>query len=141
MPDRPSCGFCGKRADEVAHLVSGPAAAPHICDECVGLCAGILAGEAAADGGSGLFAFVPREARGEGGITDAHGGHVVVLTRTDDGFVAYSPDLPECRGAAADGAQALDTARRALHHRIADLRADGEVVPARTEAVVIAVQE
>lgn len=35
-----SCSFCMKGADEVKKLIAGPTC--HICDECVGLCYGIL---------------------------------------------------------------------------------------------------
>jgi ATP-dependent protease Clp ATPase subunit len=35
------CDFCGKAADEVGHLIAGPKA--FICDECVDLCAFIVA--------------------------------------------------------------------------------------------------
>lgn len=46
------CGFCGKQARKVRHLVAGESAAaagsklgqgPRICDECLGLCEEILA--------------------------------------------------------------------------------------------------
>ncbi|ASW54375.1 ClpX C4-type zinc finger protein [Plantactinospora sp. KBS50] len=36
------CSFCGKRQQEVAHLIAGPG--PMICDECVQLCNDVLAG-------------------------------------------------------------------------------------------------
>jgi hypothetical protein len=37
------CSFCGKSKDAVAKLIAGPAV--YICDECIALCNGILAGE------------------------------------------------------------------------------------------------
>ncbi len=37
----PLCAFCGKPADAVKHLVAGRGAM--ICDECVAICAGVLA--------------------------------------------------------------------------------------------------
>ena len=37
------CSFCGKGQDEVEKLVAGPGV--YICDECIGLCNGILADE------------------------------------------------------------------------------------------------
>jgi hypothetical protein len=42
------CAFCGKRQDEVRNLVQGPGDVT-ICDECVGLCAEIVASEASRD--------------------------------------------------------------------------------------------
>ena len=39
--DVPKCSFCGKRHDEVNKLIAGPDV--NICDECVGLCAEIVA--------------------------------------------------------------------------------------------------
>jgi hypothetical protein len=41
-----SCSFCGKDKHRVAKLIAGPGV--YICDECVGLCDDILAGEAKA---------------------------------------------------------------------------------------------
>ena len=38
-----SCSFCGKSKDIVSKLIAGPGV--YICDECVGLCDEILAGE------------------------------------------------------------------------------------------------
>lgn len=38
-----SCGFCGKRQDEVQKLVAGPTVL--ICDECITLCFSILMAE------------------------------------------------------------------------------------------------
>ena len=38
-----SCSFCGKSQDRVAKLIAGPGV--YICNECVGLCDDILAGE------------------------------------------------------------------------------------------------
>ena len=35
-----SCSFCGKARKEVGKLIAGPSV--HICNECVGLCAGIV---------------------------------------------------------------------------------------------------
>lgn len=37
------CSFCGKTKDEVRRLIAGPAV--FICDECVGLCEQVLAGD------------------------------------------------------------------------------------------------
>jgi ATP-dependent Clp protease ATP-binding subunit ClpX len=41
-----SCSFCGKDKEQVSKLIAGPGV--YICDECVGLCDDILAGEAKA---------------------------------------------------------------------------------------------
>jgi ATP-dependent Clp protease ATP-binding subunit ClpX len=38
-----SCSFCGKSQERVAKLIAGPGV--YICNECVGLCDDILAGE------------------------------------------------------------------------------------------------
>jgi hypothetical protein len=40
---QPYCSFCGKGKDEVKTMVQGPAV--YICDECVVVCQGIIAGE------------------------------------------------------------------------------------------------
>jgi ATP-dependent Clp protease ATP-binding subunit ClpX len=45
LPPPMPCSFCGKTRREVKKLLHGPKAA--ICDECVGLCAEIIAEEAA----------------------------------------------------------------------------------------------
>jgi ATP-dependent Clp protease ATP-binding subunit ClpX len=37
------CSFCGKRRSEVASIVAGPTPAVAICNECVALCAEIIA--------------------------------------------------------------------------------------------------
>ena len=37
------CSFCGKRGDEVAAIVAGPSPNVAICNECVDLCADIIA--------------------------------------------------------------------------------------------------
>lgn len=37
------CSFCGKPGDEVAAIVCGPSTDTAICDECVELCAEIVA--------------------------------------------------------------------------------------------------
>jgi ATP-dependent Clp protease ATP-binding subunit ClpX len=37
------CSFCGKRGDEVRAMVAGPSPHIAICNECVGLCAEIMA--------------------------------------------------------------------------------------------------
>ena len=39
-----SCSFCGKSQERVEKLIAGPGV--YICNECVGLCDDILAGEA-----------------------------------------------------------------------------------------------
>jgi len=44
----PSCSFCGKRHDEVNKLIAGPDV--NICDECVNLCAEIVAEDRAKKG-------------------------------------------------------------------------------------------
>jgi ATP-dependent protease Clp ATPase subunit len=40
--DDTECSFCGKTEPHVQWLVGGPKAKTFICDECVGLCQGIL---------------------------------------------------------------------------------------------------
>jgi ATP-dependent Clp protease ATP-binding subunit ClpX len=40
-PEIPTCSFCGKRQDEAAKLIAGPDV--NICDECVNLCADLIA--------------------------------------------------------------------------------------------------
>ncbi len=54
--DVPTCSFCGKRHDEVNKLIAGPDV--NICDECVNLCAEIVA-EDRARKGSGPTMKVP----------------------------------------------------------------------------------
>jgi len=49
--DIPQCSFCGKRHDEVNKLIAGPDV--NICDECVNLCAEIVAEDRARKGGGG----------------------------------------------------------------------------------------
>jgi ATP-dependent Clp protease ATP-binding subunit ClpX len=46
--DVPTCSFCGKRHDEVRKLIAGPDV--NICDECVSLCADIVAEDKARRG-------------------------------------------------------------------------------------------
>ncbi|MFO7973968.1 MAG: ATP-dependent Clp protease ATP-binding subunit ClpX [Candidatus Hydrogenedentota bacterium] len=46
--DVPTCSFCGKRHDEVGKLIAGPEV--NICDECVQLCAEIVAEDRARKG-------------------------------------------------------------------------------------------
>jgi len=46
--DVPTCSFCGKRHDEVNKLIAGPDV--NICDECVNLCAEIVAEDRARKG-------------------------------------------------------------------------------------------
>jgi len=41
------CNFCGKRHDQAALMLTSPTRAFSICDECLGLCSGILAEDAA----------------------------------------------------------------------------------------------
>ncbi len=43
------CSFCGKRATEVDRIIAGPAPAVAICNECVELCAEIVAEERAGE--------------------------------------------------------------------------------------------
>ncbi|MBD9201651.1 MAG: ATP-dependent Clp protease ATP-binding subunit ClpX [Eubacterium ventriosum] len=43
-----SCSFCGKTEDQVRRLIAGPDGA-FICDECVGICAGIIEEEVYGD--------------------------------------------------------------------------------------------
>ncbi len=43
--DSVRCSFCGKPRSEVASIVSGPTPAIAICNECVELCADIIAEE------------------------------------------------------------------------------------------------
>ncbi|MCR4762726.1 MAG: ClpX C4-type zinc finger protein [Lachnospiraceae bacterium] len=45
LGDAVTCSFCGKKRDEVKHMVSAPSGAC-ICDECVSLCRDIFAGRA-----------------------------------------------------------------------------------------------
>lgn len=54
-----SCAFCGKSQREVEKLIAGPNV--FICDECVGLCDQILAGELSREHGR---ATSPESARG-----------------------------------------------------------------------------
>jgi ClpX C4-type zinc finger len=42
-PDDLRCSFCGKPQSAVGSLITGPTPAVAICDECVGLCAEIIA--------------------------------------------------------------------------------------------------
>jgi ATP-dependent Clp protease ATP-binding subunit ClpX len=44
LPERMHCSFCGKSQVEVEKLIAGPWT--FICNECVGLCDRIIAGEA-----------------------------------------------------------------------------------------------
>lgn len=43
------CSFCGKRGTQVDRLIAGPTPAVAICNECVSLCAEIIAEERAGD--------------------------------------------------------------------------------------------
>jgi ATP-dependent Clp protease ATP-binding subunit ClpX len=43
LPKTLHCSFCGKSQHKVKALIAGPGC--FICDECVGLCSGILAGQ------------------------------------------------------------------------------------------------
>jgi hypothetical protein len=43
------CSFCGKRGTDVGKLIAGPTPAVAICNECVALCAEIIAEERAGD--------------------------------------------------------------------------------------------
>ena len=43
------CSFCGKRGTEVDKLIAGPTPAVAICNECVTLCAEIIAEEGAGE--------------------------------------------------------------------------------------------
>ena len=46
------CSFCGRRATEVGKVIAGPTPAVAICNECVALCADILAKERGTPGPS-----------------------------------------------------------------------------------------
>jgi ATP-dependent Clp protease ATP-binding subunit ClpX len=43
------CSFCGKRGTDVGKLIAGPTPAVAICNECVALCADIIAEERAGE--------------------------------------------------------------------------------------------
>jgi ATP-dependent Clp protease ATP-binding subunit ClpX len=61
--DVPTCSFCGKRHDEVNKLIAGPDV--NICDECVNLCAEIVAEDRARKTTSpSLRVPAPREIKG-----------------------------------------------------------------------------
>ena len=49
LPKTLHCSFCGKSQHKVAKLIAGPGC--FICDECVGLCQGILDGKPVRDQG------------------------------------------------------------------------------------------
>jgi ATP-dependent Clp protease ATP-binding subunit ClpX len=53
----PRCSFCGKGADQVRKLITGPSV--HICDECVGMCNEILADEGRKQPETGSEAALP----------------------------------------------------------------------------------
>ena len=55
----PRCSFCGKSAEQVLKLITGPSV--HICNECVGMCNEILAdeGRKQAAGAQGAEAALP----------------------------------------------------------------------------------
>lgn len=61
----PSCSFCGKNRRDVKGPVAGREA--RICDECVGLCGGILAEEAQRERCADVAAGVPDHARAAAG--------------------------------------------------------------------------
>jgi hypothetical protein len=44
------CSFCGKRGTEVGKIIAGPTPAVAICNECVDLCAEMIAEEGGAPG-------------------------------------------------------------------------------------------
>jgi ATP-dependent Clp protease ATP-binding subunit ClpX len=44
------CSFCGKRGTEVAKMVAGSTPSVAICNECVALCAEIIAEERGSEG-------------------------------------------------------------------------------------------
>lgn len=48
-PPRVTCSFCGKGADQVAKIITGPGV--HICNECVFMCNNIMVEELARDAG------------------------------------------------------------------------------------------
>lgn len=52
-----SCSFCGKEQREVRKLIAGPSV--HICDACVTLCSGIVAGEFTGDFGANTESNAP----------------------------------------------------------------------------------
>ena len=52
------CSFCGKAEAEVAKLIAGQAG--FICDECVRVCTGLIAGEGADRGPTAFCAFCGR---------------------------------------------------------------------------------
>ncbi len=53
----PRCSFCGKNAEQVRKLITGPAV--HICDECVGMCNEILADDGRKPAESAAAAALP----------------------------------------------------------------------------------
>src|SRR3954470_20551359 len=57
----PRCSFCGKSAEQVRKLITGPSV--HICDECVGMCNEILAddGKKSAEPGAAPALLTPSE--------------------------------------------------------------------------------
>lgn len=52
LDEPPRCSFCGKRYSQVERLIAGPTPRVAICNECVELCAEILAEERAGDDAS-----------------------------------------------------------------------------------------
>ena len=42
-PRQLRCSFCGKRREQVKHLIAGPTPTVLICNECIALCNEILA--------------------------------------------------------------------------------------------------
>ena len=83
-----SCSFCGKSQTSVEKLIAGPGV--YICNECVGLCDDILAGESKAplrdwDAASEdeLLAELTRMRESYGFIDRALGAHVQRLRSRD----------------------------------------------------------
>jgi ClpX C4-type zinc finger len=80
------CSFCGKSEDEIQKLAAGPSGI-FICNECVGVCQAIMAGE-----GAGVSrAFDPRTwpkerllalLRPVGATADAYREHLQIIVDT-----------------------------------------------------------
>lgn len=71
-PERTRCSFCGKSADDVAHIAAGPLIAERrafICNECVGLACRVIGEKVCpiAIAGLRIAAFVALKGWGETG--------------------------------------------------------------------------